>query len=223
MPLPIKACIFDLDGVIVDTARFHYVSWKEIAAKLGITFSKDDNEKLKGISRVESMRRICALGNLTMSDTEQNKWARKKNDHYIALVEKMTQRDILPGVTEFIDSLEKRKIKIALGSASKNARLVLQRVGLTSRFAAIIDGNDVTNSKPHPDVFLAAAECLNEEPQCCIVFEDAQAGIDAALCAQMYAIAVDPDQQLENAHRRIAGFKNLSFETLESSLNTLLS
>lgn len=214
----VKGCIFDLDGVIVDSAKYHFQAWKRLADELGIDFTEEENEKLKGVSRVESLRIILEWGGLKKSEEEQRMLAAKKNDWYVELISNMTPDEILPGVRPFLEGLKDKKIKIALGSASKNAAAILDRVALTSFFDAIIDGTKTTRSKPDPEVFLLGAEALGLKPFEVVVFEDAEKGIEAAREGGFWAIGVGDPETLMKAHFVIPGFKRLKFETLVNTL-----
>ncbi|MBN2618913.1 MAG: beta-phosphoglucomutase [Spirochaetales bacterium] len=211
-----KAVIFDLDGVIVDTAKYHYLAWSNLANELGFTFTKDDNELLKGVSRIRSLEILLSIGNVTLSDEEFTRYAEKKNDEYIKLIEQLTPNDILPGVKDFILRIKKEGYKISLGSASKNAQFILDHLELTNLFDAIIDGNSVSKAKPDPEVFIAAANALGVDPKNCIVFEDAVAGIEAGKNAGMRVIGVGEKDVLTQADRVITTFENLSLDYLEA-------
>ena len=209
-----NACIFDLDGVIVDTAKYHYLAWKRLAHELGFEFSQDHNERLKGVSRMTSLEILLEVGGLSYSQSEKEKMAAKKNEWYLEYIRRMTPDEILPGVNEFLDSLKAKKIKIALGSASKNARLILEQVGLQFTFDAIIDGNKALKAKPDPQVFLLGAEELKVSPSECVVFEDAAAGIEAAKNAGMTVLAFTNDGKIDAplASYRITDFGSHSIE-----------
>ncbi|MCB0472428.1 MAG: beta-phosphoglucomutase, partial [Flavobacteriaceae bacterium] len=175
-----KAFIFDLDGVIVDTAKYHYLAWKELADALDIHFTEAENEHLKGVSRIRSLEIILELGKVELSEDKKKALLISKNEDYLSYVKQMTPAEILPGVMGVLDYLDENNIRYALGSASKNAPLILDKVGLKHRFAAIVDGNEVSKAKPDPEVFLIGAKKLNVNPENCIVVEDAIAGIAAA-------------------------------------------
>lgn len=186
----IKACIFDLDGVLVDTAVFHYQAWKRLARSLGADFSVEDNEKLKGVSRAESLQLILSWIGQSKSPDEMHALAEKKNEWYLEMVGRMTPDDVLAGARELLSGLKEANIKLALGSASKNARLILEKTELLGYFDEIVDGTLVSHSKPHPEVFLKGAELLRVEPINCLVFEDAVAGVQAARNAGMKVIGI---------------------------------
>ncbi|GHB81567.1 beta-phosphoglucomutase [Persicitalea jodogahamensis] len=213
----LNACLFDLDGVIVDTAKFHYIAWRELANGLGFDLTEKQNEKLKGVSRVESLEIILKIGNVNLDPETKAKLAATKNDRYLELCQKMTPDDILPGVQVFLDSLIQEKIKIGLGSASKNARLILDYIGLTHYFATIVDGNRINKGKPDPETFLLGAEDLDVNPQNCIVFEDAVAGIQAAKAGGMVAVGIGSSAELNaaNADLVIPGFQDIDVNTIK--------
>ncbi|HWR99418.1 MAG TPA: beta-phosphoglucomutase [Prolixibacteraceae bacterium] len=212
--MKIKACLFDLDGVIVDTAKFHFIAWKEMANELGFDFSEEENEQLKGVSRMRSLEILLEIGKITKSEEEKSRLAAAKNRRYLEFVQQMSEEEILPGVIRFLNDLRSNGMPIALGSASKNAQLILDRIHLKEKFDVIVDGNIVSKAKPHPEVFLKCAEMLNVEPRECLVFEDAQAGIDAALNGGMKVIGVGSSDTLSDADQYIPGFQKLDYELL---------
>ncbi|HQW11833.1 MAG TPA: beta-phosphoglucomutase [Saprospiraceae bacterium] len=182
--------IFDLDGVIVDTAILHYQAWRRLANSLGFDFTHDQNEELKGVSRIESLKIILNWGGVSMSENEMLVLASRKNEWYIDLIEHLSPSDALPGAIDFVEKCSSLGIMIGLGSASKNARAVLDRLDITSLFDVIIDGNAVQKSKPNPEVFLKGSVGLGVEPSHCAVFEDALVGIQAALAGGMTAVGI---------------------------------
>ena len=194
-----KAFIFDLDGVIVDTAKYHYLAWQKIANELNIVFTLEQNELLKGVSRVRSLDIILELGKVTASQEDKNKWLVQKNEDYLSYLVDMDASEILPGVFPVLKFLKEEGQPIALGSASKNARPILEKTGILSYFDAIVDGNDVTNAKPDPEVFLMAARLLNMKNEDSIVFEDSVAGVQAANIAKMTSIGVGESNVLHEA------------------------
>jgi len=214
--LKIKACLFDLDGVVVDTARYHYKAWKKIADEIGFDFSEHDNERLKGVSRMESLDILLELGKIQADPILKEELATRKNSLYVSYISSMTPDEILPGVISFLDELHNAGILIALGSASKNARSILDKINLAQKFDAVIDGNKVSKAKPDPEVFLNGAAELGIRPQDCLVFEDAQAGIDAARNGEMYVIGIGHPDNLKNADHVIPGFKNMNLDLLKS-------
>lgn len=197
------AIIFDLDGVLVDTAVFHYQSWKRLAQRFDFDFTEVENEQLKGVSRVDSLNLILKWADKDLSATEKEQLAAMKNTWYLELVEDMKAGDVLPGTLELLRHIKATDKKIALGSASKNAVRILEKTGILPYFDAIVDGNAVCHSKPHPEVFLKAATLLGMTPADCVVLEDAQAGIEAARAANMHVIAVDKSHVLTNYDARV--------------------
>ena len=210
----IKAFIFDLDGVIVDTAKYHFLAWKDLAESLGFNFTEHDNERLKGVSRVRSLEILLEIGGKEFDEQTKIELATRKNNQYVGLITKMTSREILPGVTDFLQSVKDAGIKIVLGSASKNTPIILERIELDYFFDAVIDGNQVSKAKPDPEVFLKGAAAVNANPAECIVFEDALAGIEAAKNAGMIAVGVGNPKILVGADVVIQGFNGLTVNKL---------
>ncbi len=210
-----KACIFDLDGVIVDTARYHFMAWKRLADELNVHFTEKDNERLKGVGRMDSLDIILEIGNLTLVDSLKEKYASLKNKWYIDFISRMTPAEILPGSIEFINELRNAKIKVAIGSASKNTPLILDRVKMKNLFDAIADGNNVRKAKPDPEVFITVAKMLETEPEECVVFEDALAGVQAALNAGMKCVGVGSEKILTEAHFVVSGLIEMNLEKLK--------
>lgn len=208
MEKQLELAIFDLDGVIVDTAKYHFLAWKRLADELGIHFTERDNERLKGVSRMRSLEIILEIGGKQKTAAEKQELANRKNTWYVEYIMQMDASEILPGVLPFLQELKDNNIKIALGSASKNAPTILNRLGIAAFFDAIVDGNLVTKAKPDPEVFTLGAELLGIAPEAAVVFEDAQAGIEAALRAGMKAIGVGSPGILQNAHHVIPGFES---------------
>ncbi|MEZ5105471.1 MAG: beta-phosphoglucomutase [Draconibacterium sp.] len=206
----IKAFIFDLDGVIVDTAKYHYMAWKNLANSLNFDFTEEDNERLKGVSREDSLNILLEIGGKDVDEKTKTKLASKKNKQYVGLISKMTPEEILPGVTNFLQSAKENGIKIVLGSASKNAPLILKQIELEHLFDAVIDGNKVSKAKPDPEVFLKGASAIHVPYSQCIVFEDAIAGIEAAKNANMVAVGVGDSKILKSADVVISGFDGLT-------------
>ena len=215
----LKACIFDLDGVLVDTARFHYLAWRTLANRFGFEFTESDNERLKGVSRMDSLEILLEIGKINLSEPDKMKYADEKNQLYLRYIRKMTGEDVLPGVREFLSELKQSGILLALGSVSKNASEILNRTRFTAFFDAIVDGNMITQAKPHPEVFLTGARLLKTDPAHCIVFEDAVAGIRAAHFAGMKCIGVGSPGILAEADLIIPGFLDLSWAGVVSKLN----
>jgi beta-phosphoglucomutase len=214
-----KAFIFDLDGVIVDTAKYHYLAWKKIANELGIEFTHEHNELLKGVSRVRSLDIILGLGNVEASQDQKDQWLVQKNEEYLTYLVDMDSNEILPGVMSVLEFLKVNQQPIALGSASKNARPILEKTGILSYFDVIVDGNDVSNAKPDPEVFLQAAQKLGISNENSIVFEDSVAGIQAANIATMTSIGIGEASILNEAKYN---FKDFTFID-EAFLNSLIS
>ena len=210
----ITACLFDLDGVLVDTAKYHFLAWKELADELGIEFTETHNELLKGVSRMASLDIILDLGKLHLSQDKKNELANRKNQVYLNYILEMQENEILPGVTDFLADLRARKIGVALGSASKNAQLILERLHIGDLFDAVIDGTKVGKAKPDPEVFLKGAEALGAQPGECIVFEDAIAGLEAACNAGMRCVGVGNPETLTQANLVIPGFAGFHAEDL---------
>lgn len=207
MTLP-KACIFDMDGVIVDTVPAHFVAWKSMADELNIPFNEIDNEQLKGVSRTESMKRILKMGGQTRTDEEILEMTNKKNHVYVDIISKMTPNDILPGVVPFLDLLKENNIRIALGSSSKNAPTILKAIGLEDYFEVSIDGNQIAHSKPHPEVFLLGADRMGLKPEECVVFEDAISGVQAAKRGNFKCIGVGDPAVLGEADKVVPNLKD---------------
>ena len=214
-----KGFIFDLDGVIVDTAKYHFLAWKKLANDLGIDFTEEENEQLKGVSRVKSLEKILAWGNKTLSEKDFNAQMAKKNEDYLSHIAKMDESEILPDVPKVLNFLSENNQPISLGSASKNARTILERVNLKEQFNAIVDGNDVTKAKPDPEVFLIAAKLLSVAPENCIVFEDSVAGVEAANVANMVSIGIGSKDVLGHAKYVFNDFTEISEEFIEKLIN----
>ena len=207
-----KAIIFDLDGVIVDTAKFHFYAWRNLAKKLSISFDEKDNEQLKGVSRIESLKKILKWGDRSISEQEFEKLMYQKNVEYLSYVDQMTPDDILPGVMPVLNFLKEQNVKMALGSASKNARRILANVKLDDFFDAIVDGIIVSKAKPDPEVFLKGAELLRVKPEESLVFEDSIAGIEAANRANMVSIGIGDVQTLHKADKCFRDFTEIEEE-----------
>lgn len=212
----IKACIFDLDGVIVDTAVYHYRAWKRLANELGFDITEQQNENLKGVSRMRSLDLILQWGGLTKTDAEKEELATRKNTWYVEMITKMTPEEILPGAKEFLQSCIDAGLKTALGSASRNSMTILEKTGITHFFNAVIDGNKVSKPKPDPEVFLKGAEELGMAPANCVVFEDAIAGIAAAHNGGMKAVGIGSKDVLTAADLVVSGLDKMSLEKLKT-------
>ncbi|MCF6279467.1 MAG: beta-phosphoglucomutase [Flavobacteriaceae bacterium] len=214
-----KGFIFDLDGVIVDTAKYHYLAWKNLATELGFNFTEEQNEQLKGVSRIKSLEKILEIGNISLSDDEFTKQMAKKNIEYLNYIETMNEDEILPDVPKILNYLIGKQQPISLGSASKNARTILEKVNLLNKFDAIVDGNDVTKGKPNPEVFLKASKLLKVKPENCIVFEDAVAGVQAANAANMISIGIGEQDVLHEADYVFNDFTEISVEFMEELMS----
>ena len=210
-----KGFIFDLDGVIVDTARYHFLAWRKLAQSIDIEFTELQNEQLKGVSRVRSLEKILNWGNTSIENEHFEELLRQKNDDYLSYIEKMDANEILDDVPKILGHLSEKGQKIALGSASKNARRILKSVHLYSSFDAIVDGNDVTKAKPDPEVFLKAASQLGVTPENAIVFEDSIAGIQAANTANMISIGIGEAHILNEADFVFQNFREISVEFID--------
>jgi beta-phosphoglucomutase len=211
----IKACIFDLDGVIVDTAVYHYQAWKRLANQMGFDFTEHQNEQLKGVSRMASLELILSWGNITnKTEEEKLELATKKNEWYTEMINQMTPAEILPGAGEFVQACRDAGLKTAIGSASKNTPTILNKLQLTHLFDAIIDGNNVSTPKPDPEVFLKGAEAVGVAPSACVVFEDAIAGIEAAINGGMKTVGIGSLETLTRANIVVSGLEKMSLEIL---------
>lgn len=215
-----KAFIFDLDGVIVDTAKYHYLAWQKIANRLGIDFTHEHNEQLKGVSRVRSLEIILGLGNIEATQEDKDKWLIEKNEDYLGYIHRMKNDEILEGVMPVLQYLKEKGQKIALGSASKNARPILEKVGLLHLFNAIVDGNDVTNAKPDPEVFIRAAQMLGLPSKGAVVFEDSVAGVQAANIAGMVSVGIGDATILHEAQYNFKDFTEMTSDFLQTLVNT---
>lgn len=213
--MKIKACIFDLDGVIVDTAKFHFKAWKQLADELQIPFDEHDNEQLKGVSRTTSLEIILQTGTKKFSDDEKLLMAKKKNASYLEYCSTINEQDILPGIKLFLDELKENNFLIGLGSASKNALLILDKLNLTRYFDAIVDGNKITEAKPNPQVFLKAAEELGILPSEAVVIEDAEAGVEAAVRGGFFSIGIGDAKILGKANFVFSSTAPLGLEVLK--------
>jgi len=196
----IKAVIFDLDGVIIDTAHYHYIAWKRLAGEFGINLTLAHNELLKGVSRMRSLEIILSLGNIKVPRDQQEQLAQKKNSWFVEYIEAIRPDEIFPGVIELIKNLRKKNIKVGLASSSKNAPRVIELLGIAAAFDTMVDGTMIVHTKPDPEIFLLAAHKLGIEPKYCLVFEDAEAGVEAALAAGMQCVGVGSVDQLGKAN-----------------------
>ncbi|WP_109097512.1 beta-phosphoglucomutase [Aquimarina sp. AU58] len=207
-----KAFIFDLDGVIVDTAKYHFLAWQKLADSLGISFSEEQNEQLKGVSRVQSLEKILEWGNKTISEEKFSRLMSEKNEEYLTYISGMDASEILPDVPRILEYLILENQAIALGSASKNARAILEKVQLYDKFNTIVDGTNVSKAKPDPEVFLLGAKALGISPENCIVFEDSVAGIKAANIANMISIGIGNQEVLHEADYIFRDFTEIKEE-----------
>ena len=214
-----KAFIFDLDGVIVDTAKYHFLAWQKLAESLGINFTHEHNEELKGVSRVRSLEIILGLGNVEATQEQKDEWLVQKNEDYLQYIDKMDDSEILPGVMKVLEFLKANNQPIILGSASKNARPILEKVNILNYFDDIVDGNDVSNAKPDPEVFLVGAKKANQPNENAIVFEDSVAGIQAANIAGMMSIGIGEASVLNEAKVVFNDFTEITEEFLTELIN----
>ena len=214
--MDLKGCIFDLDGVLVDTARYHFTAWKRLAWELGFEFTIDDNEALKGISRMASLDILLNKGGIRVSEKEKERLATRKNGWYVELISGMKPEEILPGSLKLLKELRKEGILTAIGSASNNAVTILDGTGLRNMFDVIIDGNRISRAKPDPEVFLKGAEEMRLPPSSCVVFEDAQAGIEAAIAGGMKCVGVGKPEVLGKADMVIPDLRRISIKQLRN-------
>jgi len=214
-----KGFIFDLDGVVVDTAKYHFLAWRKLAESVGISFSEDQNEQLKGVSRVRSLEKILAWGDVELSEDQFMELMARKNDDYLAYISNMNESEILPDVPRIISFLKSLEQGVSLGSASKNARAILKEVGLLNAFEVIVDGTNVSKAKPNPEVFLNAAEQMKMDPKHCIVFEDAVAGVQAANAAGMLSIGIGRADILHEADYVFKDFTEISDAFITQIIN----
>jgi beta-phosphoglucomutase len=211
-----KAAIFDLDGVIVDTAKFHYLAWKRLSyEKFGFEFTEDMNESFKGVNRIRCMEMLNVMAGGGLSKSEIQQYADIKNEWYKEYISKMDSCDILPGALEFINSCKDMGLSVSIASASKNTPMVLSRISIDGFFDAVVDGNSVTKAKPAPEIFLTAARMCGMVPQECTVFEDSQAGIDGAKSAGMKCIAIGSNKTLKNADIYVPGLYAAQIEDIK--------
>jgi len=211
-----RGCLFDMDGVIVDSASHHYVAWKRLAEELSIPFTEEDNHALKGLSRVDSLEHILRLGHLQLDEKTKLKLMAQKNAWYLHLIEGMRAKDILPGAAELIRELSEAGVGVGLGSSSRNAQLILDNVGLTSFFDVVVDGNHITLSKPDPEVFLKGAQGLGLHPHEIVVFEDASSGVRAAKTGGFFAVGVGSPEQLGQADVVVPNLEGVTLEDLKT-------
>lgn len=210
--MKIKGLIFDLDGVLVTTEHNHFVAWKNTAEILGISFNEEDNEQLKGISRVDSLKKILELGQKTISEEVFNDLLIKKNEFYLNSISDINQSNLLPGVLSLLEKSNLHGLKCAVGSSSKNARFILSKLQIENYFSVIVDGNDVSFPKPHPEVFMKGAELMGLSPSECIVFEDAKSGVQAAKAGGFTAIGVGNLALMDFVDRYLSNLNEFSLE-----------
>ncbi|HLO73923.1 MAG TPA: beta-phosphoglucomutase [Flavobacterium sp.] len=214
-----KAFIFDLDGVIVDTAKYHFLAWQKLANQLGIEFTHEHNEGLKGVSRVRSLEIILELGKIQATEEDKNQWLIQKNEEYLSYLVTMDEKELLPDVIRVLQYLKDKNQFIALGSASKNARPILEKTNIMRFFDAIVDGNDVSNAKPDPEVFLRAAQLVGVSNENAIVFEDSVAGIQAANIANMTSVGIGDQSVLHEAKYNFKDFTFIDEATLDKLIH----
>jgi beta-phosphoglucomutase len=210
----IKSVIFDLDGVIVSTDEFHYHAWKQIADAEGIPFDRNDNERLRGVSRMESLEILLERASRSYSEEEKNTMAEQKNAIYRDSLKNLTPGDILPGVQQMLATLRDKGIKVAIGSSSKNARPILAAIGLDDFFDAVVDGTNITQSKPDPEVFVLAGKSVGVCPEQCLVVEDAHAGVEAGLAAGMSVLAVGSAFTHPGAHFKVRDLSEIRIQDI---------
>ncbi|KAM3115782.1 beta-phosphoglucomutase, partial [Phormidesmis sp. 146-33] len=220
-PFDIQGVIFDLDGVLTDTAEYHYRSWQRLADEEGLPFDRQANEALRGVSRRESLMHI--IGNRSYTEAQIQEMMERKNKNYVESIKEVTPADLLPGSLELLDELRQAGIKTALGSASKNARTVIEKLGIVDRIDAIADGYSVQNPKPAPDLFLFAANEIGLQPFQCVVIEDAAAGIEAAIAAGMWAVGLGPSDRVGSAHVVLPSLEGIKWLNLRTKLANVAS
>ncbi|MEA3453448.1 MAG: beta-phosphoglucomutase [Candidatus Caldatribacteriota bacterium] len=217
MSKKLKAIIFDLDGVITDTSEYHYRAWKRLTDEEGIPFSRDDNDKLRGVSRKECLKIL--LNGKQVSAEQFQEMMDRKNRYYVELLKQMTSKNILSGAKKLVLEIKRRGIKTAIASVSKNTRTVLQGTGIEDLFDVIVDGYSVKNTKPAPDIFLFAAKELGVKPEDCVVIEDAEAGIEAALAGKMIPIGIGPEERVGKARYRFEKIGDITITKLSEIIN----
>jgi beta-phosphoglucomutase len=210
----IKGLLFDLDGVLVDTARFHFQAWKKLAQELGTDITIEQNEKLKGVSRVDSLNYILEWGNISLSETDKQAALIKKNAHYLSLCDNLTAKDCLPGVLNLLADAGEMGLELGVGSASKNALYILKKLQISTYLDCLIDGTKTTKGKPDPQVFLMGAQELRLDPWQIIVFEDAPKGVDAGLAGGFHVVGIGQEENLSRAHVVLPGFENTTLKDI---------
>ena len=214
--MSLKACIYDLDGVITDTAKYHYQSWKWVADQLEYHLTEKQNQKLKGVGRKESLEKIIKWSGNRISEADKQRYLLKKNAMYLEFIDTMTPDEVFPGFKEFNDAAKVQGIKVAIGSSSRNAIRIIDKLDLVLEFHAIVDGGMTENSKPEPDIFLLVAEKLQCDPSECLVIEDSQAGLTAAKKAGMKSILYGEDKGLKGAHLQIDDWSKADLEKFKT-------
>ncbi|AEB30051.1 beta-phosphoglucomutase [Carnobacterium sp. 17-4] len=212
----IKGFIFDLDGVLTDTAEYHYQAWKRMANKLGIPLDREMNEQLKGISRMDSLERILALGNQTekYSVEEKKQLADGKNEDYKKLILSVTPNDLLPGIADLLADLKKENIRLALASASKNGPVIMEKLGIADLFDTVVDPASLANGKPNPEIFIKGVEQLQLKPEECVGVEDAQAGIESINAAGIFSVGVGTKEMMRNADYAVSDTSELKLSDI---------
>lgn len=211
----IKACIFDLDGVLVDTAHYHFLAWKRLAKEFDYELTEEINEQLKGVSRMKSLEIVLKHANVSLVEQKKQALADRKNVWFTDYVHKMKSEELYPGVKELFSTLRKDKIRIALASSSKNAKTIIEILGIQHEFEAVVDGNMIIHTKPDPEIFLLAAKKLGLNPADCVVFEDAEAGVEAALAAGMKCVGVGNPAQLRKANQVVKSIEDFNYADLQ--------
>ena len=209
-----KAFLFDLDGVIVDTAKYHYIAWKRLADELDISFDEASNEAFKGVSRMRCMELLAQWGGLSLSDEEMVSYANRKNVWYVELLSTLDAKELLPGSLEVLERSAALGIKSAICSASKNTPTILSRLGISHHFACIIDGNCTQKAKPDPEVFLLAVSELGMKKSDCVIFEDAEAGAAAGKAEGIYVVGIGKKENIPSANIHIPDLANLDMDSL---------
>lgn len=211
----IKACIFDLDGVLVDTAHYHFLAWKRLAKEFDYELTEEINEQLKGVSRMKSLEIVLKHANISLEEQRKQSLADRKNGWFTGYVNNMKPEELYPGVKELFSMLKKDSIRIALASSSKNAQTIIEILGIQHEFEAVVDGNMIVHSKPDPEIFLLAAQKLGLRPADCLVFEDAEAGVEAAIAAGMKCVGVGSPAQLNKANRVVKSIADFNYADLQ--------
>lgn len=214
----VKGLIFDLDGVLVDTAKYHYAAWKRLSDELGIPFNEKDNERLKGVSRMESLETLLGIGSITMDSAQKEAMCERKNGWYLEYICNLRPDELFPGVRKFLLNARESGYRTALGSASKNCGLILDGLGITTFLDAVVDGTMIINAKPNPEVFLKGAELLGLQAEECLVFEDAESGIEAARRGNMLSVGIGSAEYLSKANIVIENFENVTADELVEQL-----